>query len=175
MRKGLTLTLLAGVLSAVFGVSLELGQPISDIAAQYGAGHFEGNAKLIVTTAGCFLTNITWFLIAGIRQGTIRELFNIRGLGIKSISRNYLLSALAGSLWYFQFFFYGLAHVRMGNFMFASWAIHMSMLIFFSFIVGMVMKEWKKVTTRTYITLLIALGILIISFVVITWGSYIGS
>ncbi len=175
MKKGLILVLLAGVLSAVFGISLELGQPISDRAAQYGAGHFEGNAKLIVTTLGCYLTNIIWFLIAGFRQGTIKDLVNFKVLGMKSISRNYLLSALAGSLWYFQFFFYGLAHVKMGNFMFASWVIHMSMLIFFSFIVGVVMKEWKNVSRKTYTTLIFALSILIISFVVITWGSSVGS
>lgn len=175
MKKGLVLVLLAGVLSAVFGVSLELGQPISDTAAQYGAGQFEGNAKLIVTTFGCFLTNIIWFLIAGFRHGTIRELVNFKGLGTKSISKNYLLSALAGSLWYFQFFFYGLAHVKMGNFMFASWVIHMSMLIFFSYIVGVVMKEWKNVSRKTNATLVLALSILIISFVVITWGSSVGN
>ena len=47
------------------------------------------------------------------------------------------------------FFFYGLGHVRMGNFMFASWVIHMSMLIFFSYLVGLIMKEWKGVSKKT--------------------------
>ena len=41
MKKGIILTLIAGTLSAVWGVSLDVGQPISDIAAQHGAGHFE--------------------------------------------------------------------------------------------------------------------------------------
>jgi len=150
MKKGLALSIFAGFLSAVFGISLEYGQPISDVAAQYGAGHFEGNAKIIISTAGCFVTNFTWFLILGIRQGTIKEILQTKEIGAKLFIQNYIWSAISGSLWYFQFFFYGLGHVRMGNFMFASWVIHMSMLIFFSYMVGLLMKEWKNVTKKTY-------------------------
>ena len=62
MKKGLALTLFAGVLSAVFGISLTFGQPIADVAAKYGAGHFEGNSKIIISTAGCFVTNVIWFV-----------------------------------------------------------------------------------------------------------------
>lgn len=174
MKKGLILTIIAGVLSAVFGISLVYGQPISDIAALYGAGHFEGNAKIIVSTAGCFVTNFIWFLILGIKQGTIKEMVNTKEIGTKRYLGNFFWAAFGGSLWYFQFFFYGLGHVRMGNFMFASWVIHMSMLIFFSYIVGLVMKEWKDASKNTYATLIIALLTLIISFVVMTYGSMQG-
>ena len=174
MSKGLLLTLIGGTLSAVWGVSLEVGQPISDIAAEYGAGHFEGNAKLIVSSLGCLVTNLTWFLISTIRDGSIRYLFDTKMVGGKQYARNFLLSALAGSLWYIQFFFYGLGHVRMGSFQFTSWALHMSMLIFFSYIIGVLMKEWKSVDRKTYTSLLVALLILVISFVVMTYGSYMG-
>ena len=174
MKKGLTLTLIAGLLSAVFGISLEYGQPISDVAAKYGAGHFEGNAKLIVATAGSFFTNVIWFVIMGIKQGTIKEIVKTGDIGRKSFLSNYLLAAFGGSLWYLQFFFYGLGHVRMGDFKFASWVIHMSMLIFFSYIIGLVLKEWKNVKRETYTRLIIALLILIVSFVVMTYGSMQG-
>ena len=53
----------------------------------------------------------------------------------------------------------------------ASWVIHMSMLIFFSFIVGIIFREWRKVTRLTYATLIIALLVLLSSFVIMTWGS----
>ncbi|MCK5206506.1 MAG: rhamnose:proton symporter [Cyclobacteriaceae bacterium] len=174
MKKGLALSIFAGVLSAVFGISLEYGQPISDLAAQYGAGHFEGNSKIIVSTAGCFVTNFIWFLILGIKQGTIKEILQTKKIGTKSFIRNYIWSAFGGSLWYFQFFFYGLGHVRMGNFMFASWVIHMSMLIFFSYLVGVLMKEWKNVSRNTYAMLIIALITLILSFVIMTIGTVKG-
>ena len=171
MRKGLLLTVFAGILSAVFGISLDYGQPISDIAAEYGAGIYEGNSKIIISTLGCYLTNITWFIIKGIKEDTLKELVQAKKYGIRTATGNYFWSVLGGSLWYFQFFFYGLGHVRMGEFKFASWVIHMSMLIFFSYIVGVIMKEWRKVRVKTYMTLIFALVILILSFVIMTWGS----
>ncbi|MBN1184464.1 MAG: hypothetical protein JXB49_19385 [Bacteroidales bacterium] len=174
MLTGLILAIIGGVLSGVFNVSLELGQPIADIAAQNGAGHFEGNAKLIVSTSGCFVVNFIWFLVLGIRQKTLKEFTGKTGLGISSRFKNFLWSALAGTMWCFQFFFYGLGHVKMGTFKFASWVLHMSMLIFFSYIVGVVMKEWKNVKRRTYVILVIALLTLIISFVITSYGSVIG-
>lgn len=174
MLTGLLLAIVAGILSGVFNVSLEFGKPIADMAAEKGAGNFEGNAKMIVSTAGCYLINLVWFLVLGIRQKTLKEFTKKSGLSVKALTGNYLLSALAGSLWFMQFFFYGMGHVNMGGFQYASWVLHMSMLIFFSYIVGVVMKEWKNVKSHTYITLIIALSVLILSFIITTLGSMIG-
>jgi L-rhamnose-H+ transport protein len=174
MTVGLLLTIVAGVLSGVFNLSLEYGQPIADMAAQNGAGHFEGNAKQVISTSGCFVVNLIWFLIAGLRNGTLKEFLPQNGLSGNTIFRNWLWSAFAGTLWAMQFFFYGLGHVKMGNFQFASWVLHMSMLIFFSYIVGVLMKEWKNVKSQTYIILISGLLILIASFCITSYGSYIG-
>lgn len=174
MKKGLMLTIIAGTLSAVWGISLSVGQPISDLAAQHGAGYFEGNAKLIVSSWGCLITNLIWFIVVAVKNGTISSLFDSKSLGRRRFVSNYALSALAGSLWYTQFFFYGLGHVNMGSFMFASWVLHMSMLIFFSYIIGVIMKEWKSVNRNTYVLLIIALLVLVSSFVLMSYGSYIG-
>lgn len=175
MKKGLTLTIIAGVLSAVFGISLEVGAPVAEIAGNYGAGNFEGNANLILSTGGAFITNFIWFSIAGLKNGTLKEVIDVKGIGRKNFALNMGMSILSGALWYGQFFFYGIGHVQMGAYKFASWVIHMSMLIFFSYAVGLIMKEWVKVSKRTYSTLLVALAILIISFVVMTYGSMLGS
>jgi L-rhamnose-H+ transport protein len=174
MTIGLFLTIIAGVLSGVFNLSLEYGQPIADIAAQKGAGNFQGNAKMIISTSGCFVVNFIWFIIAGIRKGTLKEFFPKQGLSGGEIFRNWIWSALAGTLWCFQFFFYGLGHVKMGNFQFASWVLHMSMLIFFSYIVGVLMKEWKSVRPKTYLILITGLITLVLSFCITSYGSYIG-
>ncbi|WP_114782918.1 L-rhamnose/proton symporter RhaT [Botryobacter ruber] len=174
MRKGLILTIVGGFLSAVFNISLEIGQPIADMAAANGAGHFEGNAKLIVSTAGCFMVNLIWFMVLAVKQGNLKEMSFRGGLGKFAVMKNFMWSAFAGVLWCFQFFFYGIGHVRMGNFQFASWVIHMSMLIFFSFIVGVAMKEWKNVSRKTYILLIAALVILCTSFLIMTYGTVKG-
>lgn len=175
MKKGLTLTIIAGVLSAVFGISLEVGAPVAEIAGKYGAGNFEGNANLILSTGGAFITNFIWFTIVGLKNKTLKELVDIKGVGQKSYISNVAMSILSGGLWYSQFFFYGIAHVQMGEYNFASWALHMSMLIFFSYIVGILMKEWKQVTKRTNSTLILALSILVISFIIMAYGSWLGS
>lgn len=175
MKKGLTLTIIAGVLSAVFGISLEVGAPVAEIAGNYGAGNFEGNANLILSTGGAFITNFIWFTVAGLKNGTLKELVDVKGVGKKNFLLNFVMSILSGALWYGQFFFYGIAHVQMGAYKFASWVLHMSMLIFFSYIVGIIMKEWKQVTKRTNTTLIIALLILVASFVIMAYGSWMGS
>jgi L-rhamnose-H+ transport protein len=174
MTIGLLLTIVAGVLSGIFNLSLEYGQPIANMAAQNGAGHFQGNAKMVISTSGCFVVNFVWFLVAGLRAGTLKEFVKSGGVPVKQIFRNWFWSALAGTLWCFQFFFYGLGHVKMGNFQFASWVLHMSMLIFFSYIVGVLMKEWKSVRIKTYIVLIIGLLTLIASFCITSYGSYMG-
>jgi L-rhamnose-H+ transport protein len=174
MMTGLMLTIVAGVLSGVFNLSLEFGQPIADLAARNGAGNFQGNAKQIVSTAGCFLVNLIWFLVAGFKNGTLKEFTRASGLPAGLRTRNMIWSALAGILWSMQFFFYGLGHVQMGSFQFASWVLHMSMLIFFSYVVGVTMKEWKSVQKSTYAILVFALVVLVLSFVITSYGSYYG-
>jgi L-rhamnose-H+ transport protein len=174
MLTGLILAIIAGVLSGIFNVSLEFGQPIADMAAENGAGHYEGNAKLIVSTSGCYLVNLIWFLVTGIRDQTLREYTARSGISAGVRAGNVLWSALAGTLWSFQFFFYGLGHVKMGSFQFASWVLHMSMLIFFSYIVGVIMKEWTMVRKGTYLTLIVALVTLVLSFIITAYGSVLG-
>ena len=173
MTKGFALTLFAGILSGVFGIALFLAQPVADIAGQHGAGYFEANAAQILPSLGCLATNLTYFIILSIKQKTLKEL-NPKGQSIRSYSSNFLLSVFAGSLWYMQFLFLGMANVRMGEFEFAGWGIHMFMLIFFSFIVGLIMKEWKSASRKTFNILLFALLILFISFIIMTYGSMIG-
>src|ERR1700751_3610233 len=50
--------------------------------------------------------------------------------------RNYLLSALAGTTWYFQFFFYTMGESQMGRYGFSSWTLHMASIIIFSSLWG---------------------------------------
>lgn len=171
MRLGLILTIVAGILSGVFNISLEYGQPIAALAAKNGAGIFEDNAKLIVATTGCFVVNLIWFTVLGLKERKLKELAGGNAIASSTLVKNFLWSAAGGILWCMQFFFYGMGHAKMGTFRFASWVIHMSMLIFFSFIVGMIMKEWKKTSKTTYLMLIIALAILCLSFCIMTYGS----
>lgn len=91
---------------------------------------------------------------------------------------NLFFSGLAGSTWYFQFFFYSMGHIRMGGsdpegFGFSSWTLHMASIIIFSTMWGWIFKEWKGSSKKAH--LLIAGGIvtLILSTVIIGYGTYL--
>ncbi|HEV2391644.1 MAG TPA: L-rhamnose/proton symporter RhaT [Verrucomicrobiae bacterium] len=97
---------------------------------------------------------------------------NVTALKIPMLS-NYLLSALAGTCWYFQFFFYTMGETQMGKFSFASWTLHMASIIIFSTMWGWILHEWKGSSNKAH--LLIGGGILtlILSTVVIGYGTYL--
>jgi L-rhamnose-H+ transport protein len=172
LAKGLPLCLLAGVLSALYGFSLDQGQPLADVAAQYGAGNFQGNVIYIFSNTGAFVTTLIYCLYLHAKEKTFGQ-YAASGGG--SLPVNYLMSILTGLLWYGQFFFYGLGHVRMGEYKFTSWAIHMIMLVLLSSVAGLIMKEWKNCSSKTIKMLIIALLVLVIAILLLTYGNYLGS
>src|SRR5581483_11241431 len=88
--------------------------------------------------------------------------------------RNYLLCALAGTTWYFQFFFYTMGESQMGRYSFSSWTLHMASIIIFSSLWGIGFKEWKGAGTRAGVLLTTALFLLVASTVIVGYGNYLG-
>jgi L-rhamnose-H+ transport protein len=87
---------------------------------------------------------------------------------------NYLLSALAGITWYFQFFFYTMGETQMGRYKFSSWTLHMASIIIFSTLWGIALKEWKGAGTRTKALVGLSLLVLVMSTIVVGYGNYLG-
>jgi L-rhamnose-H+ transport protein len=87
---------------------------------------------------------------------------------------NYLLCALAGTTWYFQFFFYTMGESQMGRYGFSSWTLHMASIIIFSSLWGIGFKEWKGAGTRAAMLLTLALFLLVASTVIVGYGNYLG-
>jgi L-rhamnose-H+ transport protein len=87
---------------------------------------------------------------------------------------NYLLCALAGTTWYFQFFFYTMGESQMGRYRFSSWTLHMASIIIFGTLWGIGFKEWKGAGTRAGALLSLALFLLIASTVIVGYGNYLG-
>jgi L-rhamnose-H+ transport protein len=175
LAKGLPICLMAGILSGVYGFAIDQGQPIADVAAQYGAGNFQGNVIYIFSNIGAFTSTLLYCLYLHRKHQTFTE-YKQPGIKGKSshLPLNFMMAILTGLLWYAQFFFYGLGHTRMGNYKFSSWAVHMIMLVLFSSLAGLLMKEWANCRKRTIKFLLFALIALIVSVLVLTYGNYIG-
>ncbi|MBP3356789.1 MAG: L-rhamnose/proton symporter RhaT [Rikenellaceae bacterium] len=166
LTKGLLVALLAGVMSACFALGLDAGQAVTANAKALGANDmFASLPATLLVTLGGFLTNAVYCLFQNKKNGTFSDYKNVSG---GEAVNNILFCALAGVLWYCQFF--GLA---MGKSFFAegsvmlafSWCILMSLNVIFSNVWGILLKEWKGVSSKTVFVLLLGLAILIFSLV----------
>jgi len=90
----------------------------------------------------------------------------------KPLFSNYLFSALAGTTWFLQFFFYGMGESRLGNGA-SSWILHMSFIILVANMWGIWLKEWKGVSRKTTTTLTIGIAVIILSVLIVGYGNFI--
>jgi L-rhamnose-H+ transport protein len=88
---------------------------------------------------------------------------------------NYLWCALAGTTWYFQFFFYTMGETQMGRYGFSSWTLHMASIIIFSTLWGLGYKEWKGAGPTAMRFLALALFLLVASTVVVGYGNFLAA
>ena len=86
---------------------------------------------------------------------------------------NYSFCALAGTTWYFQFFFYTMGETQMGKYGFSSWTLHMASIIIFSTLWGLGLKEWKGAGAPAMRMLTLALFLLVGSTVIVGYGNYL--
>jgi L-rhamnose-H+ transport protein len=166
---GLTVAVISGVLSACFAFGLAAGGLIAELSIARGtAPLFQSSAVLVILLWGGFLTNALWCLWMNWRNGRFSDYTD----GSAPLRPNYLWAALAGSIWYFQFMFYGMGSSYLGPaFDFASWSIHMAFIILFSNLWGLYFREWEGTSKGVRFTLYAALSVLLVSVVLIGLGS----
>jgi L-rhamnose-H+ transport protein len=87
---------------------------------------------------------------------------------------NYFFSALAGTTWYMQFFFYTMGETQMGRYKFSSWTLHMASIMIFSTLWGIALKEWRGTGHRTKLLVALTLLVLVGSTVIVGYGNYLG-
>ncbi|MCB1125537.1 MAG: L-rhamnose/proton symporter RhaT [Verrucomicrobiae bacterium] len=89
------------------------------------------------------------------------------------MARNYFFSALAGTTWYLQFFFYTMGETQMGKYGFASWTLHMASIIIFSTMWGWILHEWKGASRKAHGLIGGGIAMLILSTIIIGYGTYL--
>lgn len=174
--KGLALSLVAGVLSAVYGFALEVAAPIADLAEQHGAGIWKGNVAYLFANTGAFVTALLYSLYLARRNKSLGQLKTLSGgAGEGALKWNYLFALLTGTLWYGQFFFYNLGHVHLGQrYAFSSWAIHMILLVLFSNLLAVLFHEWRGSTSGTRSLIALGLAVLCAAVLMLTYGNRFG-
>ncbi|WP_302803549.1 L-rhamnose/proton symporter RhaT [Alistipes ihumii] len=164
LTKGLLVALLAGVMSACFALGLDAGAPIKEAALSNGMKPlFAGLPVILLVTFGGFLTNAAYCIQQNVKNHTGGDYFSVSG---SVLVNNLLFCALAGVLWYSQFF-----GLEMGKSFLAdsplllafSWSILMSLNVTFSNVWGILLKEWKGCDRKTITVLVVGLVILVFS------------
>ncbi len=166
LGKGLLVALLAGVMSACFSLGLEAAEPIKVASIKLGSNSlYAGLPAILMITLGGFLTNAVYCFYQNIKNKTTKDYFGVpSGVFINNV----LFCALAGVLWYSQFFglALGKSFLTDGSIMMAfSWSILMSLNVTFSNVWGIVLNEWKGAGSKTVFTLVLGMLILIFSLV----------
>jgi L-rhamnose-H+ transport protein len=178
-RKGVAVAVFSGVMSSCFAFGLAAGEPIKAISAAAGTGPlWTGLPILCLVMFGGLITNAIWcaWLIlknrsAGQWVGRSAESTAAR----PPMVANYLLCAVAGTAWYFQFFFYTMGESQMGRFGFSSWTLHMASIIIFGTLWGFAFKEWKDAATRVRAMVWAGVGLLVFATVIIGYGNMLAA
>jgi L-rhamnose-H+ transport protein len=176
LRKGFLIALFSGIMSGCFAWGLDAGQPIRVASLAAGtAPLWQGLPVLCVVLSGGLTTNLIWCAILIKKNRSAGQWIGVpSGAGSGApLLRNYLLSALGGALWYFQFFFYTMGESQMGRYAFSSWSLHMASIILFSTLWGFALREWAGSSTRTRRLIWFGIGMLVGSTILIGVGNYL--
>ena len=157
--KGILVALSAGFMSACFNIGLGFGEPLN--FADATADIFKTLPATFLVTFGGFLTNAAYCFFQNARNKTFGDYANG-----KVWAGNLLFCALAGLLWYSQFFGLSLGKgflTSSESLMTFSWCILMALNVTFSNVWGIILKEWKGCSRKTVAVLLTGIAVLIIS------------
>lgn len=180
--RGLIVAVFSGIMSSCFAFGLDAGAPIRAATLAAGTAPLsQGLPVLCVVLLGGFTTNFIWCLYLLITNKTAKELIGARGASAEAVEgappmlRNYLLCALAGTAWYFQFFFYTMGESQMGVYAFSSWTLHMASIIIFGTLWGFAFREWAQSRRRTKGLVWTGVAALVIATIVIGAGNYLNA
>ena len=156
--KGIAVALLAGFMSACFNIGLSFGEPLTWEATP---DIFKSLPATLLVTFGGFLTNAVYCFSQNTKNKTWGD-YRQKSLW----GHNLVFCALAGLLWYSQFFGLSLGKGFLREYptlITFSWCILMALNVVFSNVWGIILHEWKGASKKTILVLVIGLAVLIFS------------
>ncbi|MBQ2395209.1 MAG: L-rhamnose/proton symporter RhaT [Alistipes sp.] len=157
--KGIVIALLAGVMSGCFNVGLEFGKDIN--FGELTPDIFKTLPATLLVTLGGFATNAIYCLF----QNAKNKSFTDYAQGNLWLN-NAFFCALAGALWYSQFFGLSLGKgflTESPTLMTLSFCILMALNVTFANVWGIILNEWKGCSKKTVAVLILGLCILVLS------------
>ncbi len=167
LTKGLAVAIFSGIMSACFNFGIEAGKPLADASVAAGMNPlFKNNVTYVVLLWGGLATNFFWCMFLNAKNKSFGD-YTKKSTPLVS---NYFFSALAGTTWFLQFFFYGMGESKLGNGA-SSWILHMAFIILIANMWGIVLKEWKQVSPKTKLTFAIGLITILLSVLLVGYGN----
>ena len=157
--RGIIVALLAGFMSACFSIGLGFGEGLN--FGEQTDPMFRTLPATLLVTIGGFITNAAYCFFQNQKNSTWAD-YKKSSL----YANNVLFCALAGLLWYSQFFGLSLGKgflTESATLLTFSWCILMALNVTFSNVWGIILKEWKGCSSKTITVLLAGILILIIS------------
>ncbi|MDP4148608.1 MAG: L-rhamnose/proton symporter RhaT [Bacteroidota bacterium] len=173
--KGLIVCTISGILSACFNYGIESGSPMAGAAnSLWHAAHpdatteflYQNNVTYVVLLWGGLTTNFIWCMILNARNRTFGDYTDKSS----PLARNYFFAALAGTVWFLQFFFYGMGESRLGNGA-SSWILHMAFIILVANMWGIALREWKGVSRKTRVMITVGIITILLSVLLVGYGN----
>ena len=157
--KGIAIALLSGFMSGCFNVGLEFGKDINfgDLTNPM----FKTLPATFLVTLGGFVTNALYCFYQNQKNHTWNDYKKGKVWG-----NNVLFCALAGALWYSQFFGLSLGKgflTSSPTLMTLAFCVLMSLNVVFSNVWGIILKEWQGCSRKTIYVLVLGIIVLIIS------------
>ena len=180
-RKGVAVAVFSGIMSSCFAFGLAAGEPIKALSAAAGTGPlWTGLPTLCFVMFGGLLTNAAWCGYLIVRNRSAGQWIGRAAVAGTEVGRppllaNFLLCAFAGTLWYFQFFFYTMGESQMGSYGFSSWTLHMASIIIFGTIWGFALREWKDAAPRIRAMVWGGIALLVVATIVIGYGNMLAA
>jgi L-rhamnose-H+ transport protein len=167
--KGLIVAIVSGILSACFNFGIEAGKPMADAAVSKGLNPlYQNNVIYVVLLWGGLTTNFISCMVLNTRNRSFGDYVNKK----TPLLRNYIFSALAGTTWFLQFFFYGMGASKLGNGA-SSWILHMAFIILVANFWGIALKEWNGVSKKTRNTVIVGILTILLSVLLVGYGNAI--
>lgn len=167
--KGLAVAIASGILSSCFNFGIEAGKPMAEKAVALGLNPlYQNNVTYVVLLWGGLATNLIWCVLLNARNKSFGDYTRADA----PLANNYFFSALAGTTWFMQFFFYGMGESKLGNGA-SSWILHMAFIILIANSWGIILREWHGVSSRTRNTIITGIGLIILSVLVVGYGNAI--
>lgn len=166
LKKGLIIAVFAGLMSAAMNFGYSAGVPIDKASLAAGVNSlYQSNITLAFILIGGFVVNISYCLYLGLKNKSLAEYGAVSG---SLLVKNLGLAFLGGFLWFLQFHIFGMGKSMLEpNIAVFAWSILMALNVAIANLWGIALKEWKGVSKKTMVVLIVGIIILVISTFVV--------